>query len=108
LVRDADALDEILSRLHEEPGGLYAGPDSPELYFLSDKPSPLSAFYEFFEPFDPYPQLSKMIRAGTIKTVILNRAQEFSAPIPSWFRAEIQGALPYRGTFGRFELFGGM
>ena len=80
---------------HSAPGAaIWAGPDSPEIYFLSARRNPTRTFYEIFE--DPVtfgPRLLATLDAQDVEVIVLNRDPEFSSLAPALV-AELGARFP--------------
>jgi hypothetical protein len=87
--------ETLVKTIHEhsqDSDYIFAGPDAPEVYFLSKKRNPTRIFYEFFVPEHASTQsLIEAIDRYKVRVVVLNRIPEFSRPIqPEFYRAITQ------------------
>jgi hypothetical protein len=61
---------------------ILAGPDCPEVYFLSGLRNPTPIFFDSHEPFEKYEKLMRALleQSDSIKVVVLNESPQFSIP----------------------------
>jgi len=92
---------------HAGAGGIYAGPDCPEVYFLSGYANPTRALFEFLEEDEQGPdQLLRMITSERIQVVILNTAPSFSAVrVSAEVRVILARRFPRSLKIGQFVVF---
>lgn len=98
-------LVEHLSKYEGQP--IYAGPDSPEVYFLSGALNPSGVFFEVLVPeWDPY-SLPLFLEQHQIEAVVLNadRRFAFSEAVPPEIVAEIEKAYPHVTRIGWFVVY---
>ena len=108
LAHDAAVYETVIPLIQRRAAGrpIWAGPDAPEVYFLSASPNPSRTLFEFLESdgVDGSALLEQLDRRG-IRVVAINRAPPFSpAPDPILLRAL---ALRFPGgpdTVGRFTV----
>jgi hypothetical protein len=81
---------------------LYAGPDSPEVYFLAARPNPTRFFFDFQEPSSR--DLLGLLEQKKIDLVALNRAPNFSPPMSEIQSRRLRSAYPHWQAIGRFVL----
>lgn len=68
-------------REHAHGDGLWAGPDAPEVYYLTGLPNPTPTLYEFLDAAPPRVEdLDTLFAAHDVRVVVLNRKPLFSAP----------------------------
>ncbi|HUP14575.1 MAG TPA: hypothetical protein VM848_00750 [Acidimicrobiia bacterium] len=80
---------------------IWAGPDLPHIYFLTQSPSVTRHIYEFSDP-DPYGGLFVQIVEHCVMVVVLNSGQTQVSPAP---RSELLGLL--RTHYDEFEIVAG-
>jgi hypothetical protein len=99
-VSTADArVYETLARTvreHADGGGLWAGPDAPEVYYLTGLSNPTPTLYEFLDAAPPrVAGLDTLFAAHDVRVVVLNRKPLFSAPatadVVTWLYREFPG-----------------
>ncbi len=78
--RGYEAIAEVVRRQTSSPGDVWAGPDAPEIYFLTGKRNPSRNFYQFFDP-DWQADLLRLTAGPGIRLVVINRRPEFSPPL---------------------------
>lgn len=109
LVPEADGLlyEELVAAIWSvDPGPfLFAGPDCPEVYFLSGRKSPMPVFMDFQGPLYERPgAILRLLEARQIQTIVINRAPTFSRPIRGELLAELERRFPNCRRVGRFEV----
>lgn len=89
-----------------DPGPeIYAGPDCPEVYFLSGRRNPTRSFFEFIGPFGSDPEaLLPLLDARGIRLVVLNRSPGFTARPNLAFSVALKPRYPNRAFIGDFLL----
>ena len=84
-------------------GGLWAGPDAPEVYFLAGVPNPTPTLYEFLDPDPRSPDdLATLFRVHDVRVVVLNARPLFSPSMDSASVARIVTLFPDSTTVGPF------
>jgi hypothetical protein len=70
-------------REHAQGGYIWAGPDCPEVYFLSGKRNPTRTLFEFFdEPSGRTARVLEAIERHDVHVVVFNRRKLFSSVLP--------------------------
>lgn len=97
-------LIEYLERYEGTP--LYAGPDSPEVYFLAGALNPSGVFFEVLVPdWDPN-SLPLFLEQHQIEAVVLKGDRiQFSEAVPPEIVAEIEKAYPHVTRIGWFLVY---
>jgi hypothetical protein len=92
-----------LIHAHTEGPYLYAGPDCPEVYFLSGLANPTRTLYEAFdrEPLTP-DRLAELLDRLGIHAVVINTAPEFSGPFREGIERMLAERFPESGAAGKF------
>jgi hypothetical protein len=86
-------------------GTLYAGPDCPEVYFLTGLPNPTRTIYEFLsEPRATTEDILAMLTARHVTVVVINTAPDFSGQMPSDLHDALRARFPYTQSVGPFEV----
>ncbi len=93
-----------LIREKSEGGPIFAGPDCPEVYFLSNLPNQTRALYDFLSPQTSSPLLTRLLAEKQVKLVVINGYPNFSRKIPSSVLSAIQTAYPCSREIGRFSV----
>jgi len=93
----------ILVRSHLDGGGLWAGPDAPEVYFLAGVPNPTSTLYEFLDraPLTP-PRLDSLLASAGVRVAVVNTRPLFSPALSPSSLERIVRAFPESSTVGPF------
>ncbi len=88
---------------HARGDFIYAGPEAPEVYFLSGRRNPTRSLLEFTEPGGGHPSVpvGALLRRG-ITVVVINERPKFSPPVAARFSAELATAYPNAERIGRF------
>lgn len=95
------ALDFI--ELHSGSGGFWAGPEMPELYFLTDTRHPFGQTYEFLDP-QPYgAALPAALDSAGICAIVLNRPI-VSPVLDEQTMTEIRELFPFEEPVTSLEL----
>ena len=101
---DASAYQAIIRDLGT-PGdsAIWAGPDAPEIYFLSGSRNPTRVLFDFLGGFSP-DSLAAFVRARGIATVVINHRPPFSARLPDSVLTGLRRFLPGQRRIANFEL----
>ncbi len=91
--RGYQAIAEVVRRETSTPGDLWAGPDAPEIYFLTAKRNPSRSFYDFFDP-DSEAKLLEMTAEPGLRLVVINLRPEFSPPLSKAALATLAERFP--------------
>jgi Dolichyl-phosphate-mannose-protein mannosyltransferase len=86
---------------------IFAGPDCPEIYFLSGLPNRTPYLFDFFVPPAQYQSdLQQLLdRADFIQVVVINNRPSFSRPHLAVLRSLVAARFPHSRNFGNFEAF---
>jgi hypothetical protein len=97
----------LIERDHGRHGYIYAGPDSPELYFLSDTKNPQRVALDIFESDSrsAKDRISSYILEFQIETVVVNQSPEFSKPLDEECLKWLQGRFLHSRRFRNFVVF---
>jgi hypothetical protein len=86
-------------------GGLYVGPDCPQIYFLSELDNPTRSLFDFFEAdYEDSGRILRIVNQLSIQVVVINNKPSFSAPIASGVRLDLYKLFPRRETIGEFDV----
>jgi hypothetical protein len=96
---DAESYRELASLVERNsaPGSaIFAGPDCPEVYFLTKRRNPTGVMYEFFRPgvYDRAEPVLDLLDRERVKVVVVNLRPNFSQPMPSEMVAAIAERFP--------------
>jgi hypothetical protein len=100
---EAGKYEYLVSTIEEHSGGgeIYAGPDSPEVYFLSGRRNPTRSFFEFLGEYSARAEsLVPLLEARRTRLVVLNRLPDFS-PQP-----DLELVLALRTRYPKWALIG--
>jgi hypothetical protein len=84
---------------------IYAGPDSPEIYFLTGTSNPTPVLFDFLAEEWSISELEDPLRKGELSAVVLNRSPDFSSQVPIAMVELIEAEFPVKTTFGPFEVY---
>lgn len=100
--REIDAIVDIIRRRAHD-GGIYAGPDCPEVYFLSGKRNPTRTMFDFLSPErEDGPWMNKVFTDTSVRVAVINTAPIFSTPLRPDVIAVVEQRLPRAQKIGRF------
>ena len=103
---DAVLYGDLIGALESAPQGwIWAGPDSPEVYFLSGRRNPTRHFFEHVsDDYGDEGALLRLLERRRIQTVVVHQEPQFSAPLSERFLRELARRYPHRMDLGRFLL----
>lgn len=97
---------ELVDHLEVHRGSaIYAGPDAPEVYFLSATVNPTPVLFDFLADHWSYDELAGLIADGGLSAVALNRSPDFSRQLPQELLEIIADEYPDRTSFGWFDVY---
>jgi hypothetical protein len=105
---DAEVYESLIAGIREKGGGheMYAGPDCPEVYFLSGYRNPTRFFVDFQgDLYDRPNEILRLLEEKESSVVVLNRSPSFSRPHSAMFLAAIRERFPHSREIGKFTLF---
>ena len=107
---DAVLYGDLIAALESAPKGwIWAGPDSPEVYFLSGRRNPTRHFFEHVsDDYGDDAALLRLLDQRRIQTVVVHREPQFSAPPSERLLRELARRYPHRMDLGRFLLLSGV
>jgi hypothetical protein len=82
---------------------IYATPDAPDVYFLTEKENPTRRLFEFFDGDANVPEVIEMLREREINVVVVNRAAGFSS-IPGGLWDYLAIEYPLLQEVGRYYI----
>lgn len=93
----------ILVRSHLDGGSLWAGPDAPEVYFLTGVPNPTPTLYEFLDRTPLAPAgLDSLLESAGVRVAVVNTRPLFSPALDPSSLERIVRAFPESSTVGPF------
>lgn len=106
---EADAYNDLYTLVQQcsAPGSaIFAAPDCPEVYFITERKNPTGDFFDFF---NQHPlstaEFQKLLDERRIEVVVINREPSFSQPMDPARVAAVAGRFPSRGKIGKFDVF---
>jgi len=94
----------FLVKNHIGGGRLMAGPDSPEIYFLTGQFSPTGAMFDFLDASETAGSSGAEALWLGASVVVINSGPDFSHPLPEGLRSRIRENFPYGERVGPFEV----
>lgn len=86
-------------------GAIYAGPDCPEVYFLSGRRNPTRFFFDFLGDLYGHPNaVLRLLEENGVKVVVLNKLPSFSRKSSRVFRTELRRRYPHSTEIGKFTV----
>ncbi|MEJ2205141.1 MAG: glycosyltransferase family 39 protein [Gemmatimonadota bacterium] len=101
--RDYEGVVELVGRLDPGPT-IYAGPDCPEIYFLTGRANPTPTFYELLDVGEGTGQalLLSTLDRERVRAIVVRPDPLFSAPLDTDLLAELERRYPAARQVGRF------
>lgn len=94
--------------VQEHAGGsgfIYAGPDCPEVYFLSGKQNPTRTLFDFFDPPEGRSErILATLESHQVKVAAILTQPAFSPPMASDLQAALRERFPNSAKIGKFEV----
>jgi len=86
---------------------ILAGPDCPEVYFLSGLKNPTPIFFDYPEQPQEYVKLMRALieRSDFVKVAVINESPEFSFPQLKLLQELVSSRLPESRKIGRFRVY---
>ncbi|HEX5180120.1 MAG TPA: glycosyltransferase family 39 protein, partial [Gemmatimonadaceae bacterium] len=92
-------------RAHSQSTYTYAGPDAPEVYFLSGLRNPTRTLFDFFDnSVGRTPRIMRELDARGVTAVAINAHGDFSGAMPTSLAAALEQRFPLHEQIGRFTL----
>lgn len=110
---DAALYTALIPKVQQHAGGaggvgmnaVWAGPDAPEVYFLSGVRNRSRAIFDFLGAGGDAPgPLLEFLERERVEVLVLNGRPSFSAPLAPELVAELRRRFPEGETVGHFEL----
>jgi hypothetical protein len=103
LPEEASVYQTIIGSLGTEgDSAIWAGPDAPEIYFLSGTRNPTRVLFDFLGGFSS-DSLPALVRAHRIQAVVINHRPPFSARLADSVIADLRTLLPGQTRIANFE-----
>lgn len=106
-VEDAGRYESVVDTLvaHARGGVTYAGPDSPEIYFLAGLRNSTRLIFDFLEPDGRQPDsLLALVDRERITAVVIKNEPEFSRPLEARVLKGFADRFPHQWTTGGFTV----
>lgn len=103
-VREDTEMVKIL-RQHATGTYIYATPDCPQVYFLSGFRNPTRTLFDFMD--DPQGRTQRIlsaIRSHNVSAIVINRAANFSGPVPHDLKEALDSEFPEQTNTENFEI----
>jgi len=92
-------------RGHSNSNYIYAGPDCPEIYFLSGKRNPTRKIFDFFSNEEnDWSFVLNVLKEREINLVVINRKPQFSAPLDTKVTNLFETRFPTAVEIGQFTV----
>ena len=98
-----DFVVEFILERSEGDSFIFAGPDSPEIYFLTGKRSPVPYDYDFLAE-ESGKDLLELIDDVGINLAVINLLPEYSSPYSAGFAAALEERYPHSRTFSKYRV----
>lgn len=103
--RDRFYVDLVKHLAIHSGSAIYAGPDAPEVYFLSDTSNPTPVLFDFLADDWNYGNLDEIVSEGRLSAVVVNRSPTYSAELPQGLLDVVEDEYPDRTPFGWFDVY---
>jgi hypothetical protein len=103
----AQKYDRLIALVQQKAknGRLFAGPDSPEVYFLSGMQNPTPMIFDFSEDYaEQMPRIIRTLDAVQPNVVVINRLPDFTTPFSGDLRKELEARYPEMTNIGKFQV----
>ena len=104
---EARVYETLVGEIRKKSGGgpIYAGPDSPEVYFLSGASNPTRSFFDFLgDLYGKNDEFLRMLADRKVKVVVVNTLPAFSRRISGDFLESLRARFPRNRRIGKFLL----
>jgi len=104
---EGEVYDQLVpaTKEHSLGGRIYAGPDSPQIYFLSGNPNPTGTSFDFLADPEKRDAAIKQVLVGeTTRVAVIRTEPDFSAPLSPALQDLVRKLYPNAQRFGPFEL----
>ncbi len=104
---EVDLYDRLLSFVRQKAtnGALYAGPDTPEIYFLGGYTNPSRVIYDAFEGYSGETiRVLAAVDATQPNVIIINRVPTVSVPYPPDLVSILDARYPQMKNFGKYQV----
>jgi hypothetical protein len=102
---DKQTYEGVMRLLEEHAAGgtIYAGPDCPEIYFLSGFPNPTPVIFDFLaSAHQDASRMEALLAKAPIRAAVINTGSVFSPPLDPAVVALLERRFPSSEKIGRF------
>jgi hypothetical protein len=91
---------------HGEGRFIFAGPDAPELYYLTRRENPTRALFDFLDASDSArgTRLLNVLRRRSVTAIAINLRPDFSDPLEAATVRTLRTLYPHHARAGRFDI----
>jgi hypothetical protein len=101
--RDYEEIVKLIEEHSSVGSPIYAAPDCPQIYFLSNRRNPTRVMYDFFDNRrNRTTALATMLSEQQVDVAVINLKPVFSPPIDARLDATIRARFPHRTRVGDF------
>lgn len=94
-----------LIQRHSNSAYIYAGPDCPQIYFLSGMRNPTRKIFDFFNDRQNAPAfVSELLEKKKVNLVVINRKPHFSGPLDPKLTKRFENRFPQFVDVGQFTV----
>jgi hypothetical protein len=106
-VKDYQELIAAIQAIAKPGEPIWASPDCPEVYFLSDTRNPTRTLFDFFEDGEPdrNQRILALLQRLKVRVVVINEDPRFSPKIDEQMRQAIERIWLEKRRFGDFTLY---
>jgi hypothetical protein len=104
---EVELYNQLLSFVRQKAtnGAIYAGPDTPEIYFLGGYKNPTRMVYDAFESYSgETARVLAAVDSTQPNVVIINRIPTVSVPFPPDLVEILDGRYPQMKNFGKYQV----
>lgn len=104
---EVELYSQLLSFVRQKAtnGALYAGPDTPEIYFLGGYTSPSRVIFDAFESYSgETARVLAAVDATQPNVIIINRVPTVSVPYPPDLVGVLDARYPQMRNFGKYQV----
>jgi hypothetical protein len=104
---DGRGYEELITAVRKlsGKGNIYAGPDSPEIYFLAGKPNLTGMLFDFYrDPEQRDQAIRRVLEDASTRVAIIRSSPDFSDPLSPELYDLARRRYPWAYPYGPFEL----
>jgi hypothetical protein len=106
-VQDRDEYETLAAVIERRGRGsrfIYATPDCPEVYFLSEKSNPTRVLFEFLRGPSRPEDILALLDERAVSVIVINTRRAFSGRVRAEARTALEKRYPFSQIIGRFEV----